>query len=211
MLPMQASGILLQGSLPRNGHGQHHGIQRRMIKAFTDEPTCSQYYPSRGIGHGLKFFKRNSSLLAWQTPMQDVTRYSFGSEEFLQFSQMACPFRQHKCFASFIPQLTYVFHNVSISAAILTKSAEHLMDAGFRWQRRSWQALYFDVKSGWHMFHSDHTVPDVATLHKYNGMVPSRRCGVAVKPRINRVLACLRMFSKEKAAMWWHSSTIIWP
>jgi predicted GH43/DUF377 family glycosyl hydrolase len=34
---VQAAGVLLQRSLPGNGHRQHQGIERGMVEAFADE------------------------------------------------------------------------------------------------------------------------------------------------------------------------------
>ena len=42
MLPMQTTCILLQRSFPGYRHGQHQGIQRRVVKPFTDQPAGRQ-------------------------------------------------------------------------------------------------------------------------------------------------------------------------
>lgn len=45
MFPMQATCILLEGALPGNRHGQHQGIQRRMIESLTDQFSSGQDHP----------------------------------------------------------------------------------------------------------------------------------------------------------------------
>jgi hypothetical protein len=45
MFAMQAPCVLGEGSLPRNRHGQHQRIQRRVIEAFADELPGSQQDP----------------------------------------------------------------------------------------------------------------------------------------------------------------------
>jgi uncharacterized protein YifN (PemK superfamily) len=44
LFSMQSSGVLLQRSLPRNGHRQYQRVQRRVIKALAHELACRQEY-----------------------------------------------------------------------------------------------------------------------------------------------------------------------
>jgi hypothetical protein len=39
VLPLQAASVLLQRSLPRNGHSQHKRIERWMVEAFANQLT----------------------------------------------------------------------------------------------------------------------------------------------------------------------------
>ena len=47
VLAVQATGVLLQRSLPRNRHSQHQGVERRMIKTLANQLSGGQQYTRR--------------------------------------------------------------------------------------------------------------------------------------------------------------------
>jgi len=42
LLAVQSSGVLLEGALPGNRHGQYRGVERRMIETFPDQLACGK-------------------------------------------------------------------------------------------------------------------------------------------------------------------------
>jgi hypothetical protein len=48
VLPVQATGVLLKGTFPGNGHRQDEGIERRMIKTLTHQLSGRQQ-DARGV------------------------------------------------------------------------------------------------------------------------------------------------------------------
>ena len=63
VLAMQSASILLQRSFPRDRHGKHQGVQRRMVKAFTNQPASCQQ-DSRRLGRERVQFRAISSDLS---------------------------------------------------------------------------------------------------------------------------------------------------
>lgn len=62
MLPMQASG-LLQGALPGYRHGEHQGIEWRVIETLTyQSPGCEQY-PWGRLFQRIQFVKHRCPML----------------------------------------------------------------------------------------------------------------------------------------------------
>jgi len=53
LLPVQAAGVLLQRALPRHGHGQQQGVERRVVEAFTDQTPGGAHDP--GCIRGQRF------------------------------------------------------------------------------------------------------------------------------------------------------------
>lgn len=63
VFPVQAARVLLQRTFPRNRHGQHQGIQRRMIETFPDELPGGQQDAWRLRRQRIKFCNDGNPLL----------------------------------------------------------------------------------------------------------------------------------------------------
>ncbi len=59
---MQTSGVLLEDTAPLNGHGQHQGIQCRMVKTFAYECPGGQEDPRCIFGQRLQFTDQQRPL-----------------------------------------------------------------------------------------------------------------------------------------------------
>ncbi len=67
MKPMQPPDVLLQGSAPRDGHGEEQRIQPRVVKAFSDVPTCSKDHSWQVIRDGIDLGRKRITLLLSHT------------------------------------------------------------------------------------------------------------------------------------------------
>ena len=74
VLPVQPARVLLQGALPRHWHGQHQGVQRRMVESFADQFSGGQKDARRIGWQRVQFVDEDGSLLLRHPPMQHQRR-----------------------------------------------------------------------------------------------------------------------------------------
>ena len=68
VLPVQAPGILLQRAFPRDWHGQHQRIERRVIEAFANQFACRKKNARRIGRQGIQVSNQPRSLLRKRPP-----------------------------------------------------------------------------------------------------------------------------------------------
>ena len=70
VIPMQTTGVLLERSFPGHGHGQHQGVQWRMVESFADQFPSGQKNTGRIGRQCVEFGNQRISLLPGHSPME---------------------------------------------------------------------------------------------------------------------------------------------
>lgn len=128
VLAVQSARVLLQGPLPRHRHGQHQGIQRRMIKPFTDQLAGRQQDTRRIRWQRAQFLDECRALLLGYSPVQDKQLWHLVGQGSLYGIEMFGALGQHQHLAALAVSADDLPSNRIRSCLINGKVPEYILN-----------------------------------------------------------------------------------